>query len=96
MNARTGSWAEFDKRRQGEPPAPVDSDESILHARLFGSRDGQDWLALMRADKFGRSLDPNISNEALRHLEGQRQMLRDIDRATAAGMEQLKRNRQTP
>lgn len=88
---KTGPWAEFETRRhRADTTEQMVDDFAIVHARLFGSRDGQAWLDQMRARKFGCSIDPNISNEHLRFIEGQRQMIRDIDREVALGNEQIK------
>jgi hypothetical protein len=64
-----------------EAPQTVDGDsDALLTHRVFSSRDGQLWLKRQRELKFETSIDPNASVAALRHLEGQRQLLRDIER----------------
>lgn len=86
MNERVPpNWSEF---RAREPRVTDEVAESfaLLHARLFTTTDGREWLARMREAKFGASLDPNISESALRHMEGQRQLIRDIDRLTEHGL----------
>jgi hypothetical protein len=87
------SWDEFRQSTQrdiDEQRAELD-DWVKLNARLFSSADGQRWLAQVRQDKFGRSLSPAIPEAELRHLEGQRQMIRDIDTLVAKGMDALKK-----
>jgi hypothetical protein len=83
-------WTEFAQRDINQQKTELD-DWVKLNARLFSSADGQRWLAQVRQDKFGRSLSPAISEAELRHLEGQRQMIRDIDALVAKGMDALKR-----
>jgi hypothetical protein len=92
MVARTPPWSYFDNRRKApEPTAENELDE--LCARLFTTPDGKDWLELMWADKFDRSLDPEISEARLRHLEGQRDMLRDLMRRRERGLRSLQQKK---
>jgi hypothetical protein len=81
-------WTEFSQRHADPTKAELD-DWVKLTARLFSSADGQRWLAQVRQDKFGRSLAPAIPEAELRHLEGQRQMIRDIDALVAKGLAAL-------
>jgi hypothetical protein len=81
-------WTEFSQRHADPTKAELD-DWVKLNARLFSSADGQRWLAQVRQDKFGRSLSPAIPEAELRHLEGQRQMIRDIDALVAKGLAAL-------
>jgi hypothetical protein len=83
-------WGEF-RLYHAEPKQAEIDDWIKLNARLFSSADGQRWLARVRQDKFGRSLAPTISEAELRHLEGQRQMIRDIDTLVAKGLDALKK-----
>lgn len=92
---KTGPWSEFENRRRGETPEQAVDDFAIVHARLFGSPDGREWLSQMRSRLFGTSLAPEISNEHLRFLEGQRQLIRDIDREIELGNRQIKLARQS-
>jgi hypothetical protein len=83
-------WTEFAQRDINQQKTELD-DWVKLNARLFSSADGQRWLAQVRQDKFGRSLSPAIPEAELRHLEGQRQMIRDIDTLVAKGLDALKK-----
>jgi len=83
-------WTEFAQRHIDASKAELD-DWVKLTARLFSSADGQRWLAHVRQDKFGRTLSPAIPEAELRHLEGQRQMIRDIDALVAKGLDALKK-----
>jgi len=83
-------WTEFAQRDINQQKTELD-DWVKLTARLFSSADGQRWLAQVRQDKFGRSLSPAIPEAELRHLEGQRQMIRDIDALVAKGLDALKK-----
>jgi hypothetical protein len=93
---KTGPWAEFEARRQhAESAEQAVDDFAITHARLFSCPDGTAWLGQMRARLFGTTIDPEISNERLRFMEGQRQMIRDIDRQIELGNKQIKLARQS-
>lgn len=61
---------------------------NLLFARVFGSPDGLEVLALLRSNTVERITDPDISERALSHLEGQRQLVRVIETRTANGREQ--------
>jgi hypothetical protein len=90
---KTGTWDEFAARRGAVPSAPEDDTLADLCARLFSTIDGREFLRRQRELKFGASIDPNIPEAHLRHLEGQRQMLRDIDRLVSEGLERRERKR---
>lgn len=83
------NWTEFTARYLS--PQHGDDAESwaTLHTQLFGSGLGKRWLDRQRAEKFGRSLPADVAESTLRYLEGQRQMLRDIDRLVTEGRDQL-------
>lgn len=91
---KTGPWSEFESRRLNEPVDKEVDDFAIVHARLFSSPDGKTWLERMRAELFGAPIGPETSNKRLRFLEGQRELLRNIDRQIAAGDAQIKLARQ--
>ncbi len=59
-----------------------------LFGRVFGSPDGLEVLALLRAQTIERGADPNLSHSALAYLEGQRQLVRVIETRTANGRDQ--------
>jgi hypothetical protein len=91
---KTSPWSTFESRRIAEPASKEVDDFAIVHARLFSSPDGRAWLERMRNQLFGVSISPDISNEHLRFLEGQRQLIRNIDREIALGDAQIKLARQ--
>lgn len=61
-----------------EDPAPA-------FARCFAGPDGARVLAALRAMTLDRALGPDASDAALRHLEGQRQLVAAILALTARG-----------
>lgn len=80
MNDLPG-WDELENRTPTPrtPPVTLDGEDfSKLTLRLFGSRDGAVWFNHMTALKFNVMIAADISNERLRFLEGQRQLLREI------------------
>ncbi|MHC8508734.1 MAG: Bbp19 family protein [Rhodospirillales bacterium] len=54
-------------------------------ARCFSTPDGETVMAYLRAVTVGRALGPEASDAALRHVEGQRWLVRFIARQTARG-----------
>lgn len=64
----------------GRPAAPADADgeTALLFARVFRGEDGARALAHLRAMTLDRALGPEASPEALRHLEGQRCLIRHL------------------
>ncbi len=65
----------------GERDAPVaGNDEDLAHAfaRCFQGRDGARVVAYLRAITLERALGPNAPDALLRHVEGQRQLVRRI------------------
>lgn len=68
----------------GRPPAPAE-DPAPSFARCFGSSDGARVLAVLRAMTLDRALGPDAPDAALRHLEGQRQLVATILALAARG-----------
>jgi hypothetical protein len=70
-----------------EPPvADLDPAEiARAFARCFGGRDGAVVLAQLRRLTRERALGPEASEAALRHLEGQRQLVAQIEGFVARG-----------
>lgn len=75
------TWDDLERRRRHEraPPVTLDGEDfAKLTLRIFGSRDGAVWFNHMTALKFNVSVAPDVPEARLRFLEGQRQLLRDI------------------
>lgn len=77
------SWGEFEAARP--PAAPPDDDTAKLAARLFNSVDGDAFLDHLRGFTKNRVLPPTASDQALRHLEGQRALVGYIEAMIARG-----------
>lgn len=56
-----------------------------LFSRVFTSEDGQKILAYLHHITANRVIDPNISEERLRHIEGQRALVQTIQKLTTRG-----------
>ncbi|HYD30079.1 MAG TPA: hypothetical protein VEB64_04385 [Azospirillaceae bacterium] len=69
-------------------PVPAGDDPVAHFARCFATPDGQRVLAHLRAITTGRALGPEASAAALRHLEGQRQLVRTIAALVRRGLEE--------
>lgn len=65
--------------------AAGDDDTGFLFARVFSGDDGARVLAYLRAQTLDRALGPEASPDALRHLEGQRCLVRHILALVARG-----------
>jgi hypothetical protein len=87
------NWAMLARPRRPAPD-PDDQKWATLHLRLFSTPDGKEWLEAMRAILFDSPQRDDISESKLRHLEAQRQMLRDIERLMAKGLANLERKSQ--
>ena len=59
----------------GEDHAADGEDAAAAFARCFATADGQRVLAELRRVAFGRMFGPEASEAALRHAEGQKQLL---------------------
>lgn len=66
-------------------PAGHPDDPAPGFARCFGGPDGQRVLATLKAMTLDRALGPDTPDAALRHLEGQRQLVAVILALTARG-----------
>ncbi|WP_404383576.1 hypothetical protein [Caenispirillum salinarum] len=65
--------------------AATDNDTGFLFARVFSGSDGARALEHLRALTLDRALGPESSPDALRHLEGQRCLVRHILALVARG-----------
>ncbi|WP_376957764.1 hypothetical protein ABNQ39_11625 [Azospirillum sp. A26] len=63
----------------------ADADPAPSFARCFAGRDGERALAVLRAMTLDRALGPDAPEAALRHLEGQRQLVATILALVARG-----------
>lgn len=60
-------------------------DAARLAARVFRGADGDRFLAYLRGLTLDRVLGPAAADQALRHLEGQRQLVQHIANLVAQG-----------
>ncbi|MEI6987319.1 MAG: hypothetical protein WCK65_14450 [Rhodospirillaceae bacterium] len=67
------------------PVVPGSNDLATAFARCFGDEDGQRVLGHLRALTLERTLGPDAPDNALRHLEGQRQLVLAIQTLVARG-----------
>lgn len=65
--------------------AAPDADPAPSFARCFAGNDGARVLAVLRAMTLDRALGPDAPEAALRHLEGQRQLVATILALVARG-----------
>lgn len=75
--------ADFPPPADGAPPAPDEA--AMLAARCFRGMDGNRFLAYLRGLTVERVLGPAAGDAALRHLEGQRQLVHHIAGLVAQG-----------
>ena len=75
-------WAWFEANDTRDDVAAVIHDQSdtgrelrLAYARCFAGPEGEKVLAHLRALTFGRALGPDASDQMLRHVEGQRQLV---------------------
>lgn len=82
------AWGDLEKRQ----PTPAEKEEAQrvdhLFARVFGTPDGLEVLALLRSQTVERVAGPETSRGALAYMEGQRQVVRAIEQRVANGREQ--------
>lgn len=76
----SAGWAWFTDR----PPAGGE-DPAAAFARCFAGPDGARVLAVLRAMTLDRALGPDAPDAALRHLEGQRQLVATVLALVARG-----------
>lgn len=69
----------------GLDPAAAETDPAPSFARCFAGGDGMRVLAVLRAMTLDRALGPDATEAALRHLEGQRQLVATILALVARG-----------
>lgn len=90
--SQPSGWARLERRGPSrEQQAKIEAERrrvKLLFARVFGTPDGLEVLALLRSSTIEKMTDPNISERALSHLEGQRQLVHVIETWTAHGREQ--------
>jgi hypothetical protein len=80
----TDPWP-FPPPEAASPAAPPDDDLAGAFARCFAGADGARVLDHLRAATLLRSLGPEASDGALRHLEGQRALVGRILGLVARG-----------
>lgn len=78
-------WLEATLPAGPQIAAVADADPAPSFARCFAGRDGERVLAVLRAMTLDRALGPDASEAALRHLEGQRQLVATILALVARG-----------
>lgn len=81
------SWEDLDNHKK--PEAKPD-EFAELCARVFTSRDGEKVLEMLRTMTIEADLPQGRGENALWELEGQRKLVRRIQRATQKGLDQLK------
>ncbi len=67
------------------PPLPEMAEVERAFARCFSGRDGRIVLAYLRSVTVERALGPDAEAAALRHLEGQRQLVGRMTALAARG-----------
>ncbi len=84
---RTAGWAWFDTgpEADGEAVAGAADELAKTAARCFRGRDGTGLLAHLRRATIERTIAPDAPEARLRHLEGQRHLVRYIEALVAAG-----------
>ncbi|WP_042701259.1 hypothetical protein [Azospirillum sp. B506] len=86
MIERTGwDWLEPPLSSDPAPASASDADPAPSFARCFAGTDGARVLAVLRAMTLDRALGAEASEAALRHLEGQRQLVATILALVARG-----------
>ncbi|CAO3448581.1 hypothetical protein [Azospirillum largimobile] len=86
MIERAGwDWLEAPPLTGPNPGAAPDSDPAPSFARCFAGSDGARVLAVLRAMTLDRALGADAPEAALRHLEGQRQLVATILALIARG-----------
>lgn len=86
MVERAGwDWLETPPPTGPIPAAAAGTDPAPSFARCFAGGDGERVLAVLRAMTLDRALGPDAPEAALRHLEGQRQLVATILALVARG-----------
>jgi len=78
--------AEHSRETGAEQGTAANRDLSRAFARCFATADGQQVLAHLRRLTLDRALGPAASDAQLRHLEGQRQLVTQIQALITHGM----------
>jgi hypothetical protein len=88
-NDISDGWGWFDAADNMAPQAngmPANGDDlPALAARCFKGEDGRRMLSYLRKITLERGLAPGVSEALLRHLEGQRQLVKYIEALVAEG-----------
>ncbi|WP_173380464.1 hypothetical protein [Azospirillum sp. B510] len=86
MAEREGwEWLETPLSADPDPAMASNVDPAPSFARCFAGDDGARVLAMLRAMTLDRALGPDAPEAALRHLEGQRQLVAIILALVARG-----------
>lgn len=86
MKERAGwDWLEAPSPAGPVPAVAAETDPAPSFARCFAGGDGARVLAVLRAMTLDRALGPDAPEAALRHLEGQRQLVATILALVARG-----------
>jgi len=78
-------WDWLETALPAGPQDAADADPAPSFARCFAGRDGERVLAVLRAMTLDRALGPDAPEAALRHLEGQRQLVATVLALVARG-----------
>lgn len=84
---RQSGWTWFEPSSGGPDPeqSSAAQDQALLYARVFRGADGERVLAHLKSLTLERCLGPDSSDQSLRHLEGQRQLIAHILALTERG-----------
>ena len=78
-------WLEAPASAGPDPAVASEADPAPSFARCFAGGDGLRVLVVLRAMTLDRALGPDAPETALRHLEGQRQLVATILALVARG-----------
>lgn len=84
------SWVDLSRAKPQLTPEQEAEQKRVngLFARVFGTSDGLEVLALLRSGTIEKTMGPDASERALLYLEGQRQLVRVIETRVANGRDQ--------
>ena len=84
------NWDDLNRPKRRLSPEQEAEQKRVnqLFARVFGTPDGLEALALLRSSTVEKGFGPDASERALLYLEGQRQLVRVIETRVANGREQ--------
>ena len=80
------SWEDLDKR---ETRQPRPDEFAEVSARLLSTMDGRRWVDMLREMTIEADLRDGLPESALWKLEGGRQLVRRIQKATQKGLDML-------